>query len=223
MIARSGPISRVLALLLVVALALRPARAEDPEALIRARARFEAGRALYVLGDYEQALREFMIGYQLVQKPEFLINLGQCYVKLRRPDKAREMYARFLATAPKSDSNRAAVEQLLAELGAAPAGSVPVEPPPAGEPPPSRSPESTAPSRLSEPSPSPLLGPLVTTPKLTATPAAKKRFDRRHLGWIVPLAGIVLAGAVVGIYFGARPNNGCISGLACVDSSHPRH
>jgi tetratricopeptide (TPR) repeat protein len=184
---------RALVSALLLLFASHHAFAQEDDRLARARARFEAGRALYSLGDYEAALREFAAGYQLVPKPQFLINLGQTYRKLERYDRAREMYNKFLAEAPPDDPSRPAIARILVEL------------------------QHEEPPKLEEPSPAPQAPPPVVVVK--TTPPPPHRFDRRHLGWILPLSALVVAGAAVGIYFAVRPNDGCIAGLPCVDST----
>ena len=87
---------------------------DDP--VTRARTHFEAGRALYQLGNYNEALREFAAGYQLAPRPQFLLNLGQCYRKLDDLPNAREMYQRYLHDAPASDPERPQAQQILAEI-----------------------------------------------------------------------------------------------------------
>lgn len=159
----------------------------------RARAHYEAGRALFSLGNYQDALREFTSGYQLVPRPRFLINLGQTYRKLGRLEDAEKMYQRFLAQAPPDDPDRTAVESLLSEVES----SIAEEPRPQ--------------PRVSEPAPS-------TPPAAVAIAAPPKRsFIRRHW-WIIPTVVAVAAGTAVGIYFGVRasePDCGSV-GLGCV-------
>src|SRR5579859_5412611 len=103
------------------------AHAQNDDALARARTHFEAGRALYNLRNYTDAIREFSAGYQLVPKPQFLVNLGQCYDRIadgttdlggKRDalEHARDMYNKFLQDAPPSDPLRAQVAPIVVEL-----------------------------------------------------------------------------------------------------------
>ena len=92
------------------------AHAQSDDTVARARTHFEAGRALYQLGNYDEALREFAAGYQLAPRPQFLLNLGQCYRKLDDLQKARAMYQRYLHDAPSSDAERDQAQQILAEI-----------------------------------------------------------------------------------------------------------
>lgn len=84
----------------------------------RARLHFQAGEKLYLLGRYEDALREFQDGYSLAPKPEFLLNLGQVHRKLGNRREAIAMFEKFLLSTSPDDSRRGAVEDVLAELRA---------------------------------------------------------------------------------------------------------
>jgi tetratricopeptide (TPR) repeat protein len=112
----------LLALLAIVALAAGPAsaqmRPEPPsrELLNRARKHYEAGRALYQVGKYEQALVEFDEGFRLTLRVNFLINLAQCYRQLGRIAEARAHYEKYAALAPADDPMRQEVQQILAAL-----------------------------------------------------------------------------------------------------------
>ena len=109
-----GRDDRSLVLLAVAAWATRRRR---PTMRWRARARhFEAGRALYNLGNYTDAIREFSAGYQLAPEPQFLLNLGQCYSQARAMlEHARDMYQRSSRRAAER-SRAAQVEQIVADL-----------------------------------------------------------------------------------------------------------
>jgi tetratricopeptide (TPR) repeat protein len=116
------------ALTILTLACLAPAAAADPPDLMNlARTHYEAGRALYQLGKYEQAVVEFEEGYRLAPRPSFLVNLAQAYRQLGRVDQARAMYEKFLAAAPMDDPMRADVKQILATLphAAAPPGPAP--------------------------------------------------------------------------------------------------
>jgi hypothetical protein len=191
--------SLVRTLVLVAACIGATAGAEEQDRLNRARAHYEAGRALYTLGDYDRALREFVAGYQLSPRPEFLINAGQALRRLERLDEAQAMFEKYLQETPASDPNRAQVGGLLAELQRHRAE---VRPSPG----------------LAAPAP-PTMQPVVVTPP--AAPVEKPSFVRRHW-WIFPVGAMVLAGAAVGIYFAVRPGVDCnATPLGCLDASHP--
>jgi tetratricopeptide (TPR) repeat protein len=162
----------------------------------RARAHFEAGRALYSLGSYTDAVREFTAGYQLVPNPTFLINLAQAYRKLDDLPKARAMFEKFLAEAPTDDPYRPQSEQLLKQIGPAPPSPAPLPEPAA---------------RLTPP----------PTPDRSAPPPPPRRFLRRHW-WIIPVSIAAAAGLAVGIYFAARPSDPCgPATLGCLAAPAP--
>jgi tetratricopeptide (TPR) repeat protein len=85
------------------------------EQVKEARAHYERGKALYTLGQYAEAIREFSAGYLAAPRPQFLLNLGQCHRKLGELGRAREMYQKFLDEAPGAPE-RAQVTALIADL-----------------------------------------------------------------------------------------------------------
>jgi tetratricopeptide (TPR) repeat protein len=182
---------------LAVALALSAthARAQSADDVARARTHFEAGRALYNLGNYTDAIREFSAGYQNAPKPQFLINLGQAYRKLNDLEHARDMYKKFLEETTPNDPDREQVRQIVVEidqqLAARPAPAPPVV--------------------VAQPAPAQVA--------VSTEAPPKKPFIKRHW-WIIPVAGVVLAGVAVGIYFGTRPSQvDCSSAtLGCIDA-----
>lgn len=197
-----------LALALVLA-ARTPASAQSPDAIARARTHFEAGRALYNLGNYTDAIREFSAGYELAPRPQFLVNLGQAYRKLGDLPRARDMYRKYLEVAPSTDPDRPQVKQILVELerqlAATPAPSpAPIVPVPASTPTVTPEPQPTA-QAVS-----------------TAAPPPHRPFLERHW-WIFPVGAVVLAGAAVGIYFAVKPaavDCGAAT-LGCIDAGRP--
>jgi tetratricopeptide (TPR) repeat protein len=208
--------------LMVLALALgvlagRAGAVGDDDKQTRARARFEAGRALYSLGDYEAALREFAAGYLLVPKPQFLINLGSTYRKLGDYRKSREMYRLYLAKTPLDDAMRPSVERVLVELDEEEAKHPPA--PPAAPVAPVAPPSAT----LNAPPSTSVAAPTIAPQSFAVAPAPPpKHFDRRHLGWIIPVAVVAAAGLSVGIYFAARPSSNCPANVLCIDSTSGR-
>jgi tetratricopeptide (TPR) repeat protein len=161
--------------------------AESPEQT--ARTHYEAAHALYRVGNYEQAAREFEAAYAITPRPQLLINAGLAHAKNHDQVHARRCYQRFLDVAPPADPERASVQRLLADL--------PPDPPPEA---------ASTPTSTTSPS--------TSAAALTATPP-QKSFARRHW-WIFPVVGVVVAGGLAtGLYFALRPR--CSAGLGCVD------
>ena len=194
------------------------AHAQSNDDISRARTHFEAGRALYQLGNYDEALREFAAGYELAPRPQFLLNLGQCYRKLDNLEQARAMYQRYLHDAPVSDPERPQAQQILAEIDrqiadkqAAAAAPPPTPPPPAPavSAPPTTAPATTAPATTA---------PVATT--LTATAPPRKSWIKRNW-WVIPVGAVVVGVAVgLGVYYGTRAPDPCSgASLTCWDLS----
>jgi tetratricopeptide (TPR) repeat protein len=127
--------------------------------LERAKAHYEAGSGLYQLGRYDEAMREFSAGYALSHRPQFALNIAQCYRMLGRYEEARDMIRRFLDEAPADAPERPSATRLLAETeeqirlrGAPP-------PPPVLEPPPAASAPAPPPVAVSPPPPAPAAPP----------------------------------------------------------------
>lgn len=196
-------LARLMAVLFALVFASGTARAQSSDDLSRARTHFEAGHALYNLGNYTEAQREFAAGYQLAPRAGFLLNLGQCARKLGDIERAQEMYRRFLAAATADDPQRAEATQVLAELDEQLAERPVVSPTPSPE---------------KQPQPVVVVAPAVQPAALTLTarPPARKSWIKRNW-WVIPVGAVVVAAGVgVGVYFGTRPASACRSGdLAC--------
>jgi tetratricopeptide (TPR) repeat protein len=165
------------------------AHAQTEDQLKRARAHFEAGRALYHAGSYNDAIQQWLAGYEAVPLPNFLLNLGQAYRRIGALPRAREMYRRFLDEAPPDAPERATVTRLLGEIE-----RLLVESQPSPEP----TPEPTV-----APSPTPQAMPLVAA---TPTETKQPHFLRRHW-WIFPAAAIVIVGVTLASYYGTRSDS----------------
>jgi tetratricopeptide (TPR) repeat protein len=153
------------------------ARADDApaDAEARARAHYTAGKTLYQLGNYTDAMRELLLGYALIPKYQFLLNIGQCYRRLDDPVKAREMYKKFLQEAPPDDRNRPQVETLIQELD----------------------------RQISEKEQRDRA--VQANVLTSAPPKPEKRSRARVLAWAIPVAVVAAAGLSVGLYFALRP------------------
>jgi tetratricopeptide (TPR) repeat protein len=170
------------------------ARAED-DPVQKARTHFEAGSALYRVGNYPDALREFQLGYKLAPRPRFLLNIGQCHRKLDDLPQARAALQRFLDEAPADAPERMQVKELLADVEREIA-TRPPKPPPAPEP-------VVAP-------PPPVAAPQPVAITAAAPPPPKKKSAVRHLAWIIPVSVVVVGAAVLGGVLGSQPSRtGC--------------
>jgi tetratricopeptide (TPR) repeat protein len=166
--------------------------------MARARAHYEAGRALYSLGRYDDALREFMAGHQLAPRARFLLNMGQCYRKLGQPGKAKEMYTLYMRDPATRDAEeRAQVEQLLAEATQAAAQ-------------PAAAPPSAPPVSVAVQAPEPRPAQEATPPRRRVAP---------HV-WVLPMVSVVAAGVALGVGLGLGLDRGCATSgsLGCLDS-----
>jgi len=196
---------RPIALALVVLACAAPAQAQSEDPVQRARTHFEAGRALYQLGNYNEALREFAAGYQLAPRPQFLLNLGQCYRKLDDLGNARLMYERYLKDAPASDPERPQAQQILAEIDKQIADKQAANAPP--------------PTVPATPPPTTSTTPAANTLTTTAPPPRKSWIKRNW--WIIPVGAVVVGvGVGLGVYYGTRSPDPCSgANLACWDLS----
>jgi tetratricopeptide (TPR) repeat protein len=192
-----------LALIFAILASAATTRAQTQDAISRARTHFEAGRALYNLGNYTDAIREFSAGYQLAPRPQFLVNLGQCYRKLgglENLTKARDLYRKFLDEASPGDPDREQVKSVLTDLEQEIAATPAAAPPP--------------PPKAAEPEPQ-------QNALVASAPPAKKPFIKRHW-WIIPVTIVAAAGLAVGIYFAVKPSGQVDCGsasLGCIDGS----
>ena len=200
---------RQLALIVTVLACALHAQAQSDDPVARARTHFEAGRALYQLGNYNEALREFAAGYQLAARPQFLLNLGQCYRKLEDLPNARAMYQRYLHDAPATDAERPQAQQILAEIDKQIADQQAAAAPP---------PVTPLPSTATAVPPS-------TSDAATATltqkaPPPRKSWIKRNW-WIIPVGAVVVGvGVGLGVYYGTRAPDPCSgANLTCWDLS----
>lgn len=76
---------------------------------------FQAGRAAYNAGKYEEALGYFQQAYDRSPRPELLFNIGQSADRLRMDDLALDSFRRYLAELPQAD-NREQVENRVRAL-----------------------------------------------------------------------------------------------------------
>lgn len=182
-----------------------------PDRVAEARKHAEAGRALYSVERFADAVIEFEAGYALVPKPLFLFNAAQSLRKLAENTqdlgtmlRAQARYQEYLRIAPAQDPERAQSESTLASielwLQAHPA------------------PSQDAPRAAT-------LVPPVATVAVAAIPVApppevaqSKSILSQPWFWVV--ASVVVVGASVGTALGVRQaQGGCaVATIGCLDA-----
>jgi tetratricopeptide (TPR) repeat protein len=189
----------------------------------RARAHFRAGQALYELGRYDEAAREFSASYALSHRAALILNIGSCYRALGDLPAAREVFRKFLEQAPPRDPYRSQAESILREIDEALALRRPEAPRAAPERPPDApraAPEHTPEPPRAIPERAPEVAPTPPLAQASASPPTRRSFLRRHW-WIFPVAGAVV-GAAVGIYFGVRSASAPDCGSTTLGCLYPR-
>jgi hypothetical protein len=76
---------------------------------------YRRAAALYELGDFTEAIKEFEAAYRDKAQPSLLFNLAQCHRQLRQNDKAIFYYKAFLREEPRSRM-KVFIEQRIHEL-----------------------------------------------------------------------------------------------------------
>jgi tetratricopeptide (TPR) repeat protein len=170
------------------------AHAAEPEAVARARELYKSGEKAFKAGRYEDALHDWETGYQLSNRPLFLLNMGHAERRRGQLANARTLYKRFLLMEPETKL-RGEIEGVLGEIdstlaeesGKAAAPAAATMPVPVGD-------DSSAP-----PSPAVLAaqveGQSTTTIAGTAVAEAPRPVWRRW--WFWAGAGTVVAAAVI--------------------------
>jgi tetratricopeptide (TPR) repeat protein len=175
--------------------------AEDAEQ--RSRAHFKIGRYHLELHQYDEAIREFEIGYRYKPLPLFLYNIAQVAALAGQREKALEYYERYLAASPKAPE-RAEVQKNIAQLKRALGNDAPAAA--AEEPAPSKSVSEpshnkVATARVGEPArPSGDVSPALIGIDATSPPPPKPQSSHRTL-WIAlgVVSAAALAGAAIGV------------------------
>ena len=93
------------------------ANAETAAERDEAREAFRAGDAAFQASHFEEALAAFERGYQLSQRPRFLLNVAHTQRKLGQDREALATYQRFLLTDPKPE-DRAIANEMVTEIEA---------------------------------------------------------------------------------------------------------
>lgn len=174
-----------------------PAQAEEPSAELKAQARkaFERGMGHYQKDEFDKAIEQFDVGFRLIPNPLFLYNMAQAHRLSNRPEKALDLYRRYLRESPEA-KNRGEVEERIAVLekqmaSAAPQLIVPAD------------------ARLDAPEPPPAALLQLSLGDSDDQTSRKRRLLPIILG---AAGGAVVLGLVIGlgVYFGTRPSSAAI-------------
>jgi tetratricopeptide (TPR) repeat protein len=163
-----------------------PARADDAEQ--KSRTHFQLGREHLELREYDEAIHEFEIGYQLKPLPLFLYNIAQVAYTAGEKQKALDNYRRYLKASPHAPE-RALVTARIDELEQVLANEPP-PPPPAATP----TPVNIAPSAAATTTPTST----AVAPSLVATDQPPPQQPKHKKKWIAlaVVGAVVLVGAV---------------------------
>ncbi len=89
--------------------------ATDADLDARAQVHFHAGSDYYERGDYENALRELTIAYEMSDRAELLYNIGACHERMAAWGEAARFYEAYLSALPDVE-NRDAIGERIARL-----------------------------------------------------------------------------------------------------------
>jgi tetratricopeptide (TPR) repeat protein len=91
-----------------------PARA-DGDANANAKEHFRQGQAFFQIGEYDRALAEYQIAFDLSHEPSLVFNIALCHDRSNRPDQALQAFRRYLLLAPEgsvADEARESIARL---------------------------------------------------------------------------------------------------------------
>lgn len=99
----------------------------DADLDARAQVHFHAGHDYYERGDYENALEELTLAYDMSHRPELLYDLGSCHERMGHWRQAADLYDEYLAAVPDSE-HAAVVRERAMRLRAREETDAPTEP-----------------------------------------------------------------------------------------------
>ncbi|HEU4730889.1 MAG TPA: tetratricopeptide repeat protein [Kofleriaceae bacterium] len=77
-----------------------PARPEPGGARAQAASHFKQGQVYFQTQDYERAIAEYQIAFDLSAEPSLIFNIALCYDRTDRPELALQAFQRYLELAP---------------------------------------------------------------------------------------------------------------------------
>jgi tetratricopeptide (TPR) repeat protein len=101
------------ALVALGALGADPAGAQpDADGRAKAASAFKQGQAYFKNGDFDRALAEYQVAFDLSAEPSLIFNIGLCHDRASRPEQALEAFRRYLELAPDGDVAEEAREEV---------------------------------------------------------------------------------------------------------------
>lgn len=181
----------------VTALPAGPAQAQGAERQRRdekraARVHYERGRVHHEHHEYDQAVREYLLAYELQPSAGLLFNIAQAYLLAGDRDKALENYQAYLRQEPEGEVSDLA-RQRIAEIEEAMAAESLEVPPAAPEQPAGQGPDASQGPAAGRAAPG-------AEPRADSAPAGSPGSGLRWTGLAV--AGVGLVGLGLGVKFG---------------------
>lgn len=135
----AGRAAVIVVLLAGLGVAPGAAQAQTEAAKQQAKEHHEKARRLYDVGKYNEAIEEYQKVYLLVDDPNMLFNIAQCYRLSDRPEEALRFYRNYLRRSPTA-LNKSVVDKHIADLERVVeerkrSGATTTAPPPVGVPP----------------------------------------------------------------------------------------
>jgi tetratricopeptide (TPR) repeat protein len=180
----------LLAPLLAGLVAFSASRVDADDAEREARLHFRRGETSFAVGRFADALAEYQAAFELISLPGFLFNIGQCHRNLGNLAQAVFSFKKYLRLKPDAH-NRAAVEELVADLERQIAAQAGVRP-------------------LRAPASAPSSAPAVDLARPPGPQSPARPLYSRWWFWTATVAA--LAGGVLGAYFATRPQNPAVPG-----------
>jgi tetratricopeptide (TPR) repeat protein len=188
------------------------------------------GRALFAKGEYKAALDIYARLFAEKGDPLYLRNVGRCYQKLERPERAIDAFQEYLRRKRVKPEERAEVEGFIAEMrelekqqaAATKAIAAPAAPAPSPAPAPvaTRSvPAAPPPPMITEPTTKPDSAPGATLTRQPETEEREPETPVTHRWWFWTGLAAVIVGGVAATYVLTRPRGGampaCPPGVEC--------
>jgi tetratricopeptide (TPR) repeat protein len=220
---------RVVAAVAVLCLSSSPASARRPKGEGSHKEHLDQrevqGRALFARGDYQGALDLYVTLFAEKGDPIYLRNIGRCYQKLEKPDKAINSFDEYLRRGHVKPSERSEVEgfiQEMEQLRKRQQAAAATQPPADSAPPAAHSLDSPPPAPVTAEPAAPATGNATEAPGAVLTqqaqtePAADSGSITGRWWFWTAVAAVVVGGAV-GVYVATRPQGG--GGPPCTPSA----